>query len=76
MLAGKVVPGTIEEDSVKADNEVTTTTLRMASPATSVEIVVGNKIVSCETTPEIVLGEMVTGGTTLPGIVVVYVKVT
>lgn len=66
----------IEGDSVKVDREVTATVLRTASPAISVEIVVGSKTVSWETVPESVLGEIVTGGTTLPGIVVVYVRVT
>jgi hypothetical protein len=66
----------IEGGSVAVDKEVTAIALRTASPAISVEIVVGSKIVSWETIPETVLGEIVTGGTTLPGMVVVYVRVT
>jgi hypothetical protein len=66
----------IEGDPVTVDREVTAPVLRTASPAISVEIVVGSKTVSWETVPESVLGEIVTGGTTLPGIVVVYVRVT
>ncbi len=76
VLPGNVVPGIIEGDSVTVDKEVTATALRTVSPAISVEIVVGSKIVSWETIPETVLGEIVTGGTTLPGMVVVYVRVT
>lgn len=73
VLAGNVVPGMIEAGSVKVDSEVTAPVLLTYDPETSVKIVFGNNIVSCDTTPETVLGDMVTAGTTLSGIVVVYV---